>query len=409
MPSTRRPPTAGVHGTDLSGRAIAPDLARGVMLLVIAVVHAHIFRLMAGGDLTGTPAGVADTVTTMAVLVLAEARGYPMFAALFGYGLAWIYLRRIGEGRSWPWVRALVRRRGRWMVAIGLAHVVLLFFGDIISVYGLIALLFAGLLHVGDRRLLAHGFAWMAAGSLVYALGTTLPAAASAESGGALSPDPLADLLTRLMTWPFMTPLLLVTSVFPFVVGVWAARRRVMERPQDHLGLLRRTAGIGIPLAVLGGLPRALAVAGLWSPSSTAVDAAAAWLHVVTGYAGGFGYAALIALVAVRLGGRRGPVVRALVATGQRSMTCYLLQSVAWMVLFMPYTLDLGSGMSDTASVLVGAGVWAATVVVADLMRRFGVRGPAERFLRWCTYAPVRHDPVDGRRPERSAVEPTAP
>lgn len=406
MPTIRPSPATAVHGTELSGRAIAPDLARGVMLLIIAVVHAHIFRLMTNGDLAGAPVGVPDTVTTMAVLLLAEARGYPMFAALFGYGLAWIHLRRIGEGRSWPWVRALVRRRGRWMVAIGLAHVVLLFFGDIISVYGLIALLFAGLLHVNDRRLLAHGFTWMAVGSLVYALGTTMPAATSAEGGGALSPDPLVDLGTRLLTWPFMTPLLLVTSVFPFVVGVWAARRRVLEHPQEHLTLLRRVAGIGIPLAVVGGLPWALVGAGLWSPSSTAVEAVGAWLHVLTGYAGGFGYAALIALVAVRVGGRQGPVVRALVATGQRSMTCYLLQSVAWMVLFMPYTLNLGAGMSDTASVLVGAAVWAVTVVLADLMRRFGIRGPAERFLRWCTYAPVRNDRVDADRPSPQRTAP---
>ncbi|CAL9556066.1 hypothetical protein SUDANB121_04553 [Nocardiopsis dassonvillei] len=421
MSSSLRPPPAAVHGTDPAARALAPDLARGVMLLVIAVVHAHIFRLMVNGDPTGTPAGVLDTVTTMAVLMFAEARGYPMFAALFGYGLAWICLRRIGEGRPWPWVRALVRRRGRWMVAIGLAHVVLLFFGDIISVYGLVALLFAGLLNVTDRRLLAHGFTWMAVGSLVYALGTTLPAAASAESASALSESPWADLGMRLLTWPIMTPLLLVTSVFPFVIGVWAARRSVMERPWEHLALLRRTAGIGIPLAVLGGVPQALASTGLWRPHSVAVEAAGAWLHVLTGYAGGFGYAALIALVAVRLGGRQGPLVRALAATGQRSMTCYLLQSVAWMVLFMPYTLDLGTGMSDTVSVLVGAGVWAVTVVLADLMRRAGIRGPAESFLRWRTYAPVRHDRAgagsgngadagaegggDGDRPGRPSAE----
>ncbi|MFL1379927.1 MULTISPECIES: DUF418 domain-containing protein [unclassified Nocardiopsis] len=392
-------PPPRTDAVPLSGRAVAPDLARGVMLLVIAIVHAHILWLMTAGDLSGTSGGVLDTVTTVAVLVFAEARGYPMFAALFGYGLAWIHLRRTAEGTPWPRVRSLVRRRGRWMVAIGLAHTVLLFFGDIIAVYGLIALCFAGLLHVTDRRLLAHGFTWMALGSLVYALGTTLPDATSAEGGSALGHGFWADMGMRLLTWPFMTPLLLVTSVFPFAIGVWAARRRVLEQPQEHLALLRRTAGIGIPLAVLGGLPQALMFTGLWTPPSAVAETAGAWLHVLTGYAGGFGYAALIALVTVRLAGRQGPVVRALVATGQRSMTCYLLQSVAWMVLFMPYMLDLGAGMSTTVSVLVGAGVWAVTVVLADLMRRAGIRGPAERFLRWRTYRPEHPRPESGRGP----------
>ncbi|MDE3721326.1 DUF418 domain-containing protein [Nocardiopsis sp. N85] len=364
------------------------------MLLVIAVVHAHIFRLLATGDATA-PTGVLDTATTMAVLVFAEARGYPMFAALFGYGLAWMYLRRTAEGRPRPWIRALVRRRGRWMVAIGLLHTLLLFFGDIIAVYGLIALLFAGLLHVTDRRLLAHGFTWMAVGSLIYALGTTLPALTDPESAEAvMSPDPLADMVVRLVTWPVMTPLLMVTSVFPFTIGVWAARRRLLEHPEAHLPLLRRVAGIGIPLAVLGGLPQALMSTGLWRPP-IAVEAGGVWLHVLTGYAGGFGYAALIALIAVRLGDRRGPITRALVATGQRSMTCYLLQSVAWTVLFTPYALDLAARLSGFTSVLVGVAVWATTVVLADLMRRAGVRGPAERFLRWRTYAPLGRDRLD--------------
>ena len=107
---------------------------------------------------------------------------------------------------------------------------------------------------------------------------------------------------------------------------------------------------------------------------------------MLSGYAGGFGYAAAIALLAVRLDGREGPLVRALAATGQRSMTSYLLQSVAWTVLFMPFTLDLAARLSGLGAVLVGVAVWLTTAVIADLMRRTGARGPAERLLRWGTY-----------------------
>lgn len=109
---------------------------------------------------------------------------------------------------------------------------------------------------------------------------------------------------------------------------------------------------------------------------------------MLTGYAGGFGYAALIALVAARVGERRGPVVTALAACGERSMTSYLLQSVAWIVLFAPYMLDLAVRVNGTAAVAMGAGVWAATVVLADVLRRAGIRGPAESALRRLTYGP---------------------
>ncbi|GAB3716426.1 DUF418 domain-containing protein [Nocardiopsis oceani] len=391
MPHTTQPTASG---TPPAGRSLAPDLARGFMLLVIATVHAHMFRQFATGGDALSLAGTLDVAVTGFMTLFAESRGYPMFAALFGYGLAQIYLRRTAEGREWPWVRALVRRRGRWMVFIGFLHITLIFYGDIISVYGLIALLFAGLLVRSDRRLLAHAFAWMSVGSLVYASAESALSSSHAQQDLAAELTPLVDVFMRLVSWPAVTVLMLFTSVFPFLIGVWAARRRLMEEPERHLGFLRKVALIGIPAAVLGAVPEMLVMIEAWSPEP-ALLLGAKWLHVLSGYAGGFGYAALIALVAVAMGDRRGPVVRALAATGQRSMTCYLLQSVAWLVLFMPYTLNLAVRLDDAQSVLLGAAVWSATVVLAALMARFGVRGPAEAFLRRVTYGrPAKPEPV---------------
>lgn len=392
--------TRRVEGLALSRRSLAPDLARGFMLLVIAIVHAYTFRVIATGAAGYglVPGNAADIAVTLFMTMFAEGRGYPMFAALFGYGLAWIYFRRTAEGQEWPWVRSLVRGRGRWMVLIGFLHTLFLFYGDIIAVYGLVAILFAGLLRASDRRLLAHGFSWMAIGSLLYSAVNTLDdRVAQKEVEPLLTSDPLFDMGMRILAWPFAAPMLVMISVFPFLIGVWAARRRLLEEPELHLALLRRIAGAGIPVAVLGGFAHGLVVAGLWDPG-VFLESGAAWLQVLTGYAGGFGYAALIALVAVQIGDRRGPVVQALVATGQRSMTCYLLQSVGWLVLFMPYTLNLAARLYDWVAVLLGVGVWLATVVIADLMRRAGVRGPAERLLRWATYrdrqVPERKEPV---------------
>ncbi|MBR8745054.1 hypothetical protein DSY14_25680 [Nocardiopsis sp. MG754419] len=372
------------------------------MLLVIATVHAHMFRQIVGGADGLSLAGTLDVAVTGFMTLFAESRGYPMFAALFGYGLARIHLRRTAEGRPWPWVRSLVRRRGRWMIVIGFLHTALLFYGDIITVYGLVALLLAGLLRRGDRRLLATGLLWASVGVLVYAM-----AEAGAASAGlpaqSLEVTPLVDLAMRLAVWPVMTVLMLGISVLPFTVGVWAARRRIMEEPERHLGFLRLVALVGITSAVIGAIPQTLVMVQVWQPGTVAL-AAAKWAHVVSGYAGGFGYAAAIALVAVAIGGRRGPVVRALAATGQRSMTCYLLQSVAWVVLFLPYTLDLAGRFDDAGAVLVGAAVWAATVVIAAVMDRYGVRGPAETFLRRMTRGPgVRDAAVPEEEPSPAA------
>ncbi len=364
------------------------------MLLVIATVHAHMFRQITTGGETFSLASTADVVVTGFMMLFAESRGFPMFAVLFGYGLTQIYLHRTAEGRAWPWVRSLLRRRGRWMIFIGFLHTVFIFYGDIIAVYGLIALLFAGLLLRSDRVLLAHGLAWTSVGSLLYTAFETVLFSSGTQEEMAAGVTPLLDVIGRLVFWPISTVLFVPIWILPFTIGVWAARRRLLEEPERHLVFLRKVVLVGIPLAVIGAVPHMLVMIQAWAPG-IALGFGAKWLHVMSGYAGGVGYAALIALIAVAIGDRRGPVVRALVATGQRSMTCYLLQSVAWLVLFMPYTLDLAARLDDFLSVLTGAGVWAATVVIAALMARFGVRGPAETFLRRMTYGRP-----GGREPE---------
>lgn len=112
-------------------------------------------------------------------------------------------------------------------------------------------------------------------------------------------------------------------------------------------------------------------------------------LHDATGVLGGVGYAALIALWSIRLRPDQ-PFVRALAATGQRSMTCYLMQSVVWTVAFTPFLLDLSGTLSVSGVALLATGAWTVTVIGADLMRRHGVRGPFESLVRRVTYAGLR-------------------
>lgn len=99
--------------TGSSTRALAPDLARGVMLLIIATVHAHLFRfIITGSDAAADAVTGLDSTVTVLMSLLAEHRGFPMFAALFGYGLARIGQKYLADGRTWEWVRRLLRGGG---------------------------------------------------------------------------------------------------------------------------------------------------------------------------------------------------------------------------------------------------------------------------------------------------------
>jgi uncharacterized protein len=126
-------------------------------------------------------------------------------------------------------------------------------------------------------------------------------------------------------------------------LGIWAARQRILEEPERHVRLLRRSAVGGLGIAIAGALPIALVSAGVLH-----VDKSTASLTFVlgeqTGIFGGPGYVAVFGLIAMHLQRRKlGPFAEALRALGQRSLSGYLFQSVAWLILLAPYTLALGT------------------------------------------------------------------
>ncbi|GAA1389957.1 DUF418 domain-containing protein [Pseudonocardia kongjuensis] len=361
----------------LRERALAPDLARGLMLALIALAHA---QLLTGRVLAPLPgaAPVVDTVAQAALTLLVDSRAYPMFAALFGYGL--VQILRSREERLGPdGARRVLRRRGRWLVVFGIAHTALLFTGDILAAYGLLALVLAGMLRApGPRLLVLAGLAGIV-GASVYGAVLAVP---DPTGGAELPADPLSSALLRLTVFPVLTPLNALMAAAPFLIGIWAARRGLLEDPVAHRALLRRTATAGIAIAVLGALPQAARTTGYWAPDTLGAVAAGA-LHTLTGYAGGLGYAAAIGLLAAHLATRpRTGVTGALVACGRRSMSCYLAQSVAWLLLFEPYLLDLGGSVGPAGAAGIGLGVWAVTVGVAATAERAGRPGPAEALLR---------------------------
>ncbi|MFC0623622.1 DUF418 domain-containing protein [Kribbella deserti] len=383
------------------GRALGPDLARGLMLLFIALANTHGFLHWPGvATIRNMPvvSSTADRIVAIFELCLVDGRSYTMFAALFGYGMVQIRRRQENAGATWPATRKLLRRRGWWLLGLGFLHAVLLYYGDILAAYALLALLLVASLRWSTRRLLIHAGGWIVAGALLYGL---VSSPASPESAASIMPwsvehNPLKAMGFRVMGIVVSAPILAITAAGAFLLGVCAARLRILEEPEKWLPLLRRVVWIGIPVSALGGLPLALYVAGVLPDPAFANVVPAAVLHSITGFAGGPAYAALIALWAMRLHGnqpgragtaqRPGRIVTALQATGQRSLTCYLSQSVVWAIVFPPYLLDLGHTMTLWQSALLAIGTWIATVLLADWMRRAGIRGPFEVLLRKLTY-----------------------
>ena len=141
----------------------------------------------------------------------------------------------------------------------------------------------------------------------------------------------------------------MLTLVIPIAVltAFWAARQRVLKKPERHLRLLtdrhrRDHARLGrrrrSALEHLGVLP---------------VPGHVGWVFVatqsLTGLFGGLGYVALFGLIAATLtrrgptvGASVGPVTTSVTAVGKRSLSSYLAQSVIFAPLLCAWGLGLG-------------------------------------------------------------------
>jgi uncharacterized membrane protein YeiB len=364
------------------------------MLLLIALANVHVYNWGHPVGPRGYPLdldGVDRWIALLQVL-LVDGRAYPLFALLFGYGIVQLAGRRGDVGMPTGAVTRLVRRRGAWMIAIGAAHGVLLWAGDIVGAYGMLAVLMAGLLVRGDERtLLAVALGGILLTTLIYAGTAFAPTNSESLLPSMLIEDPVAALVVRTFEWLSVGFFLQVIGVFGAVaLGAWAGRRRLLDEPERHRPLLVRAAVGGITAAVLLGLPMALIAAGIWTPPPLGVAALAASLHTLGGFAGGVGYAALFGLLAIRIDRRSGPgpVASALRACGQRSLSCYLAQSVAFVALLPAWALGLGEDVHLWQTALVGIGTWLVILVVAAVSARAGLRGPAEVLLRRLTYGP---------------------
>jgi uncharacterized protein len=355
-------------------RALAPDLARGAMLLLIAVANAA--GVVFGGELGVEPHPHGpERVANFLLLDTVHARAYPMFAVLFGYGLVQLAARQ---------PRSLLLRRYGWLVVFGFAHAALLYSGDFLGAYGLVGIVATVTLLRTGRRADRAGLAlWVAfvPYTLLYAV------LALTAGGGPVVPfagtpvdslregDYWRSVADRLAEWPAHT-----AYVLGFIVIVWlgmiAARRRILEEPGRHVRLLRRVAVGGLGLAFLGGLPLALVGAGWLHVDRPTLDALTR-LHGVSGQFGGPGFVAVFGLLAARGWGPRG-----LVALGRRSLSGYLTQSVVWLLVLTPVGLHLAdrTGSPLFTGLAVAVATWALTVLAAAALG--DRRGPAERLLR---------------------------
>lgn len=363
-------------------RSLAPDLARGFMLLAIALAHVPVF--ISDWDLG--PSALNEGAA-FAKILLIDNQARNMFVVLFGYALGQMAVREATRGRDWPSFRKLLRRRGFWLLVIGFVNGALLVPLDIVSMYGLALLILAGMVRARGKVLLWTGLATLvpAVAMLISQAVLMLEADGTGQVVMPMRDTLSAHLVFGVQMWIFRTPVAAIAVVPLMALGIWAARRRLLDEPERHQVLLRRVAVWGIACSLVTRLPFTLLLADLWTTDIAGLPIATSIVHTLGGYAGGLGLTAVVALVAIRIERSErgpGPLAVATAALGQRSLTFYVFQSVVFLVLFYPFALDLHDAIGFAASFAVAVAIWAVSLLLAEWMRRVGHRGPLEALVR---------------------------
>jgi uncharacterized protein len=383
-------------------RAPALDVLRGAALLGVLVVNMEVhrgpalYRDAVAADEPGT--GPVDDVVAWGTSWLAAGKAYTVLAFLFGYGAA-VVLRRAAAAGADPAPR--LARRLAALFVLGLVHAVLLFFGDVLTLYAVAGTALLALRHLTDRGVLewAAGLVLVPAALLaLLALGGTGLTAADVAAGTAdaeraiagYTAGPLDAVGQRVRDVGFAvtgTLLALPANVGLLALGLLAARHRLLERaPGADAAAWRRVAAAGLGV----GLPLNLAVATVLEDGLPADPLLAALGSLAVSLGPLVLAAGYVALLVLALGrpapGRR---LRAVLAPlGRLSLTAYLAQSLVAAVLFTG--LGRYGTVGPAGGLAIALVLFAAQAALAAAYLRRRATGPAERLVRAVTYGPRR-------------------
>jgi uncharacterized protein len=388
-------------------RIVTLDIMRGFALLGILVVNMAGF---AGATFDQQPTTLPDQAAAFIVNVLFSGKFNSLFSLLFAIGFT-IQLERL-EQRGGGDARSIYVRRLLVLFAIGIAHAVFLWNGDVLHYYALLGFVLMFLRNVSDRTIVVLVVALLLVPglrSLALLLFSTpevnatrlafrqeFVAAAAAALGSGSYVDAVAHNLWSLRreyfsVWGLETTIQLgyATFLVTMLLGLLAGRHRWIQRAGENLVLLRRVQwwalGVGIGAGVV------LAISNRFLEASVP----SVWFIVYrTAYS-----VSRVALMAfyvatiVRLAthARWLRWMMPLAAAGRMPLTNYLLQSVLCTAIFYGWGLGFWGQVGAAGQLGLALAIFfVLQVPLSALWFRHFPYGPLEYLWRVASY---------GRRP----------
>ncbi|TQM33156.1 DUF418 domain-containing protein [Nocardia bhagyanarayanae] len=389
--------TESVLPAATTGRRIAElDILRGFALFGILITNATVATVLWSFDGTRDQPrehyqGTVDHLVTGVVDALFAGRFYLLFAFLFGYSFT---LQIAAAQRAGASANARLLRRCAALTAIGLAHVFLLWIGDILTLYAMLCLVLILLRKLRPRTALITGsvlyslwclwaFAPASGGDMYQELAKfiDLPAMREGYTGGfadtldtQLSYAPLFLLLTFLAQG--------VTSLGLFLIGMAAGKRGLFEDGQTLDRWAPRVLAIGLGIGVpISAVTFAISVGRLHGPWW--------WVGVQELVNPVMTFAYIAGIVLLARAPRTERVIARLAPAGRMAASNYIGQSVVLMVLYTGYGFALADKVPPAGVIGLALLTYAAQLVLSAWWLRDHRYGPVEWLLRAVTYLRV--------------------
>jgi uncharacterized protein len=323
-----------------------------------------------------------------AVQTLVLSKFYIVFSFLFGYSFTL-------QHRDGTRVVARTLRRCAALLVLGLLHGLLLWPGDILTLYAVLGVVLLAVRRIRPRTavvcaavllsLVAAAYAalaWLI--SLAPSGVAVMPPAPTAEQGerllAAFTSGPAEFLRVNIAqyaqtvetTWTAQGP----TALALFLLGLAAGKSRLFERPGDWAHRVPAVQWIGFGV----GLPTAVLYSYLVDQGGTAMLVATS-VNTLTSPL----LAAAYVVTLLRLARRVPAVSSALAPAGRAAASNYLGQSVLACLVFTGYGLGLAGRLPPVAVMGVAAAVYAVLLGLSAWWLRRHRHGPVEHLLRLAT------------------------
>lgn len=382
------------------------DIIRGVALLGVIMVN------LRSGSLSGAPAadhGTWNQTWAWLIEALWHGKAYPMFATLFGIGLA---IQLGAEANPGAVRQRRVARRLGCLAVLGCLHGVLVWDGDILATYAVCG---AGILLLEGfqtRTLLALSMAalaiwvvgqplWRARDQLGGSPGNNVPAAAKVEtdyarmSYGELVMERSRDaveLVASPSRWVAVAGRKL-DVIGVMLLGFALARGALRRDWTPTMAGFRRVAWLLVGLSAvvfLTTMGAKLEIAAVWRWPDWAARVGRFLAGTTAGVVARRSLCLFLAViygVGIAVVARRWPsagVTRWLGSVGRFSLTMYLGTGLIATTLFYGYGAGWFGTMGSFVTTLIAAAIYGVQGTLAWLWHRRWTHGPVEWVWRWC-------------------------